>query len=179
MFKVKGLKRRAEAALKLEESDVLPVFEIGITLPIVSKIIGRAPFYRNPGVCLEEYAKGKHKEVNRRIALDELECHRKLGFDVIRVSCGAVYYSLPANVVPRKISENTWLINGMRYKYLPNTNVVWQLDSVLQQQPKDVVEHVREHWSEIKEIPEGALEPLEFILKEADNEMLVINNREQ
>ena len=173
MLSVKSSKYRFEKALELEEPDIIPIFEIGITPPIVSKIIGRTPFYRNPSIYLQEYAKGKHKEVNKKIAFDELECHRKLGFDAIRVSCGAIYYNLPANVIPKKIFENIWLINNIRYRYLPNTNVLWQLDTRFKE-PKDIIKYIHDHWNEIKEIPDGILEPLELIVKEASNEMLII-----
>jgi uroporphyrinogen decarboxylase len=173
MLSVKSSKYRIEKALELEEPDIIPIFEIGITPPIVSKIIGRTPFYRNPSICLQEYAKGKHKEVNRKIAFDELECHRKLGFDAIRVSCGSIYYSLPAHVIPKRISENIWLINNIRYRYLPNTNVLWQLDTRFKE-PEYITKYVHDHWNEIKEIPDGILEPLELIVKEASDEMFII-----
>jgi len=172
-FKIKGSKDRFEAALELEEPDTLPIFEMGITPPIMSKIIDRTPYYRNYELMLEGYSKGKYKEVNRKWVMDEIECHRKLGLDAIRL---AVHYILPSDIVVKRVGEHTWQIGESQWRYLPDINVLWPLDSIVQRGPEAVLRYIKEHWDETKSVHESRVEPVEIASKEVGDEMMIIGD---
>ncbi|MDW8061697.1 MAG: uroporphyrinogen decarboxylase family protein [Nitrososphaerota archaeon] len=115
---------RAEAALLLEEPDMLPIGSFGVTPLITSKIIGRTPYYRNTPLCWDAIAEGKVDYVNRRIAEDQLDLYRKLKVEWIRVYPNAY----PKSTRVEKVGGNVWRVNGSLRRWVPQTNMDWPLE---------------------------------------------------
>ncbi|MEM2904418.1 MAG: uroporphyrinogen decarboxylase family protein [Candidatus Bathyarchaeia archaeon] len=91
----------------------MPVFEMHIPLAIGLRLLNRTPAAWNTPLQLDLWSEGKAPGLDRRIAADLLELHRGLGLDVIRCPSSA---ETPRSV--RKINDETWLLNGVRYSWL-------------------------------------------------------------
>jgi len=170
---------RFQRALLIEEPDRTPIFEIGITPPIASRVISRTPVYRNPSVYLKLCSEGKWREAHQKIAQDIIDIHQKLGYDGIRVTeLGFYIYSysygaVPEGVKPTLVSENVWDIGGVKHQYVPANNVLWPMESIIMRGPEEADRFVREHWSEVS-VPDGVLDPVKHVVKGVKGEKLVL-----
>ncbi|MEM2640286.1 MAG: uroporphyrinogen decarboxylase family protein [Candidatus Bathyarchaeia archaeon] len=168
---------RAEAALLLEEPDILPIGSFGITPPITAKIIGRIPYYRNTPLCWDAIAEGKVDYVNRRIAEDQLDLYRKLKFEWIRVYPNA--YTRSTKV--EKVGENIWRVNGALRRWVPQTNMDWPLERGKPRSDEEVIASIEariKYGPKPEEIVDESIDdsylyPVKLLKKELGDQALI------
>ncbi|MCS7113190.1 MAG: uroporphyrinogen decarboxylase family protein [Candidatus Bathyarchaeota archaeon] len=168
---------RAEAALLLEEPDMLPIGSFGVTPLITSKIIGRTPYYRNTPLCWDAIAEGKVDYVNRRIAEDQLDLYRKLKVEWIRVYPNAY----PKSTRVEKVGGNVWRVNGSLRRWVPQTNMDWPLERGKPRSDEEVIASIEARIrygpkpEEIADttIDDSYLYPIRLLKKELGDQALI------
>ncbi|MCX8162470.1 MAG: uroporphyrinogen decarboxylase family protein [Candidatus Bathyarchaeota archaeon] len=168
---------RAEAALLLEEPDMLPIGSFGVPPLITSKIIGRTPYYRNTPLCWDAIAEGKVDYVNRRIAEDQLDLYRKLKVEWIRVYPNAY----PKSTRVEKVGGNVWRVNGSLRRWVPQTNMDWPLERGKPRSDEEVIASIEARIrygpkpEEIADttIDDSYLYPIRLLKKELGDQALI------
>lgn len=164
---------RAEAALLLEEPDGLPIARFGITPPITSKIIGRTPYYRNTPLCWDAISEGKVDYVNRMIAKDQLDLHKKLREELVRVYPNAYHKGIRVE----KVGANHWRVNGVLRRWVPQTNMNWAVQEGQPHSEEEVIDavksRIRTRFEHSERMDEGLLYPLKFLARELRGQALL------
>lgn len=138
-------RERVLTALKLEEPDRVPLFELHVPSAISRKVLNQETVLMGDAEpCYRLISEGTSVElINDTIASELVRCCRSLGLDFIRVS-GSF---LPSTQVTR--ADGHWIVNGGRYKY--SFGSMWRLDEPESYDPDEVLNGSR--GAELHEIP--------------------------
>ncbi len=128
---------RMTSALNLEEPDRVPLFEMHAPSEVVSSVLKKRSLYQNIPLILNLLSSGVDPvRLNKIIAKEALEFHRRLGLDWIRVPMA---YSRSTKV--KRLGWNTWLIGNTRYYY--SAGSLWWLDEPATYDPEEVLSKAR------------------------------------
>lgn len=145
----KPSRERMVSALELEESDAVPVGDIGVDPPVARAFLHREPVYRNPRASLELVAAGKLDELEERAVRDQVELlHERLRFDFVRV----ILPGFTRRTKVHRAGEDLWEVDGKLYRLHPVAGGLW-----LKEKPQPTLELLRQ---EIEEA-EAALETVD------------------
>ncbi|MDZ7394142.1 MAG: hypothetical protein ONB25_14745, partial [candidate division KSB1 bacterium] len=136
-------KERVLTALRHQEADRIPKFELCVNSPVGSKVLGRDAWVGTGGYVMGKLRNdmilaGKRREFYQRFIEDTIELYRKLGYDILVIDP----YESEHDLKPKKVGENEWRYEiGEGYwalmRYLPEEDLYYEVDSSLRHQGMD------------------------------------------
>ncbi|MCR4439320.1 MAG: uroporphyrinogen decarboxylase family protein [bacterium] len=136
-------KERVLKALRHEEPDRIPKFELCVNSPVGSKVLGRDALVGTGGYVMGKLRNdmilaGKRREFYQRFIEDTIELYRRLGYDILVIDP----YESEHDIKPKKVGENEWRyeIGGGHWalmRYLPEEDLYYEVDCSLRQQGMD------------------------------------------